>query len=242
MTETRTTSATYDRIAPTTPLAHGARCAGRVAAAFRCAAGGWRARAGFGCGPAHDTAALRALGLRAAGFDRSRGMLAQARRRSFRYFWRHCAACRCAMTRWMACGFCASFLHFQRAMRRWCCGNYGACRDPTACYSSASSAGRASAGSRIGSGGQRFFVFYQEDELDLLLTESGFTVREGWLDADHLGRPEPWIARWLSERNHQLLHSQDFEHHKDLLSNVLVSFQRYSFEPISSAPALCGWH
>jgi ubiquinone/menaquinone biosynthesis C-methylase UbiE len=44
-------------------------------------------------------------------------------------------------------------------------------------------------------GGQRFFVFYQEDELDALLVESGFAVRESWLDADHLGRPEPWIAR-----------------------------------------------
>jgi len=44
-------------------------------------------------------------------------------------------------------------------------------------------------------GGQRFFVFYQEDELDTLLTAAGFAVREGWLDADHLGRPEPWIVR-----------------------------------------------
>jgi len=46
-----------------------------------------------------------------------------------------------------------------------------------------------------GTGGQRFFVFYQEDDLDALLAESGFAVRESWLDADHLGRPEPWIAR-----------------------------------------------
>src|SRR5260370_1248200 len=45
------------------------------------------------------------------------------------------------------------------------------------------------------SGGQRFFAFYQEDELDALLAAAGFIVRESWLDADHLGRPEPWIAR-----------------------------------------------
>jgi len=46
-----------------------------------------------------------------------------------------------------------------------------------------------------GSGGPRFFVFYQEDELDALLAAAGFTVRESWTDADHLGRPEPWIVR-----------------------------------------------
>ena len=46
-----------------------------------------------------------------------------------------------------------------------------------------------------GTGGPRFFVFYQEDELDALLAAAGFTVRESWLDADHLGRPEPWIVR-----------------------------------------------
>ena len=46
-----------------------------------------------------------------------------------------------------------------------------------------------------GSGGQRFFVFYREDQLDALLAAAGFSMREGWLDADHLGRPEPWIVR-----------------------------------------------
>src|SRR5262245_715403 len=80
MTETRTTSATYDQIAAdyasqawradalaearrrfVAPLAQGARVLD------------------VGCGPAHDTARLRELGLRAVGFDRSRGMLAQAR-------------------------------------------------------------------------------------------------------------------------------------------------------------------
>jgi hypothetical protein len=44
-------------------------------------------------------------------------------------------------------------------------------------------------------GRQRFFVFSQEDELDTVLSTAGFAVREGWLDADQLGRPEPWIVR-----------------------------------------------
>ena len=42
---------------------------------------------------------------------------------------------------------------------------------------------------------QRFFAFYQEDQQEMLLTSADLTVREGWIDADPLGRPEPWSTR-----------------------------------------------
>jgi hypothetical protein len=44
-------------------------------------------------------------------------------------------------------------------------------------------------------GPERFFAFYQEDELDALLANAGFTPRESWLDADSMGRPDAWIGR-----------------------------------------------
>src|SRR5689334_20509677 len=79
MTETHTTSATYDRIAADYAAQAGRNDAladSRRRFAARLAVG---ARVlDIGCGPAHDTVGLRDLGLRAAGIDRSRGMLAQA--------------------------------------------------------------------------------------------------------------------------------------------------------------------
>jgi hypothetical protein len=45
------------------------------------------------------------------------------------------------------------------------------------------------------SGRRRFFMFYQEDQLDAQLRSAGFAIRESWASADSRGRPEAWIAR-----------------------------------------------
>jgi SAM-dependent methyltransferase len=44
-------------------------------------------------------------------------------------------------------------------------------------------------------GRQRFFAFYSEREFDERLVAHGFTVLEGWIADDNLGRPERWINR-----------------------------------------------
>jgi hypothetical protein len=50
-------------------------------------------------------------------------------------------------------------------------------------------------------GPERFFAFYQEDELDALLASASFTPRESWLDADSIGRPDAWIGRLAEATN-----------------------------------------
>ena len=196
MTETRTTSATYDRIAADYAAGawrNDALAGSRRRFAVRLAVG---ARVlDVGCGPAHDTAALRALGLRAAGFDRSRGMLAQARRHKLPLL---LGDMRCLPVRddaldglWV----CASFLHIPKSDAPVVLRELRRVLRPEGVLFISVKRGQGQRWIAHGTGGQRFFVFYPEDELDLLLTAAGFTVRESWLDADHLGRPEPWIAR-----------------------------------------------
>ena len=195
MTETHITSATYDQIAADYAAQAGrndALAESRRRFAARLAAG---ARVlDVGCGPAHDAAQLRELGLRAIGIDRSRGMLAQARGDVPLLLgdMRQLPVCSGALDGlWV----CASFLHMPkrdaldglRELRR--------VLRPGGVLFISVKRGQDERWIAHGSGGQRFFVFYQEDELDVLLAAAGFTVRESWLDADHLGRPEPWIAR-----------------------------------------------
>jgi ubiquinone/menaquinone biosynthesis C-methylase UbiE len=197
VTETQTTSVTYDQIA----AEYAARWARsevleetRQRFNARLAPG---ARVlDVGCGPAHDAARLRKLGLRVAGFDRSRGMLAQARR--YTDVPLLLGDMRSLPVRdgaldglWV----CASFLHIPKrdapaVLREF----YRALRPGGTLYIGVKRGG----GERWiehSAGRQRFFVFYQEDELDALLAGEGFVLRESWLSADSLGRPEPWIGR-----------------------------------------------
>jgi len=212
MTETHTTSATYDQIAADY-ASHAWRGDVLAVSRRRFAA---RLSVGahvldVGCGPAHDTAGLRELGLRAIGFDRSRGMLAQARNPHDQALSPAAAGAGDSSALPLLLGdmrhlpvrdgaldglwVCASFLHIPR-------------RDAPAVLQElrrvlrfggvlfiSIKRGQGQRWIAHPAGGQRFFVFYQEDELDTLLAAAGFTVRESWLDADHLGRPEPWIVR-----------------------------------------------
>jgi ubiquinone/menaquinone biosynthesis C-methylase UbiE len=152
----------------------------------------------IGCGPGWDTERLRERGLRACGLDRSRGMLAQAHERGVPLL---LGDMRMLPVRdgildglWV----CASFLHipkrdapsvlreFRRVLRSGGVMYIGV---------------KQGAGERWvdhSEGLQRFFAFYDEDEIDGLLMAHGFSVLDGWIAADSLGRPEGWINRLLS--------------------------------------------
>jgi ubiquinone/menaquinone biosynthesis C-methylase UbiE len=195
MTETHTTSATYDQIAA--DYAASARRADALAESRRRFAARLAAGArvlDVGCGPAHDTAGLRTLGLSAAGFDRSRGMLAQARDDLPLLL----GDMRCLPVRAGALDglwVCASFLHVPKRDAPEVLAELRRVLRPGGVLFISVRRGQGQRWIAHSAGGQRFFVFYQEDELDTLLTAAGFAVREGYLDADHLGRPEPWIVR-----------------------------------------------
>jgi SAM-dependent methyltransferase len=198
MTETQITSATYDQIA-TDYAARSPGAAPDTLATIRqrfaaLLAPGARVL-DVGCGPGWEAARLRALGLRAYGLDRSRGMLAEARAWGAPLLLGDMRALPLPDGALDGLWVCASFLHIPkrdgpavlREFRR-------ALRPGGALYIGV----KEGAGERWiehSAGRQRFFVFYQPDELDTLLAAHGFTVAEGWLDADSLGRPERWINR-----------------------------------------------
>jgi ubiquinone/menaquinone biosynthesis C-methylase UbiE len=196
MTETYTTSATYDQIAADYAAQAGrndALAESRRRFAARLAVG---ARVlDVGCGPAHDTAGLRDLGLHAIGFDRSRGMLAQARPHQLPLLLGDMRQLPVRAGALDGLWVCASFLHIPKPNAPEVLRELRRVLRPGGVLFISIKRGQGQRWIAHGSGGQRYFVFYQEDELDALLTAVGFTVRESWLDADHLGRPEPWIAR-----------------------------------------------
>jgi SAM-dependent methyltransferase len=197
MTETTITTATYNQIA----AAWSARW--RLADALAESRRRFAARLtpgalvlDAGCGPAHHTAALRELGLRAAGLDRSSGMLAQARQRTrvplLLGDMRHLPLRTGALDGlWV----CASFLHIPKrdapdVLREL----HRALRRGGVLFISVKR-GEGERWVEYSEGRQRFFAFYQERELDALLAAAGFTLRESWLNADSQGRPELWVAR-----------------------------------------------
>src|SRR5215217_2070335 len=179
MTETHTTSATYDQIAADYAAQAGrndALAESRRRFAARLAAG---ARVlDVGCGPAHDTAGLRELGLRVAGFDRSRGMLAQARLQQLPLLlgdMRHLPVRDDALDGlWV----CASFLHIPKRDAPMLLSELRRVLRPGGVLFISIKRGQGQRWIAHGTGRQRFFVFYQEDELDALLAVAGFTVRE----------------------------------------------------------------
>jgi ubiquinone/menaquinone biosynthesis C-methylase UbiE len=205
MTETTTTSATYDRIAPN----YAAQWSDKVAILAR-------QRAQFmallppharvldvGCGPGHDAAQFRSHGLRACGLDRSRGMLREAQARAALPLL--LGDMRCLPFAdgtfdglWVS----ASFLHIpKRDNLAVLCEMRRVLRPDGVLYIGV----KQGHGERYVSdkeGQQRFFVFYQDDELDALLEHAGFVVRVRRRDDDTLGR-EPWLNRFVEKSNTQ---------------------------------------
>jgi ubiquinone/menaquinone biosynthesis C-methylase UbiE len=200
MAETEITSATYDRIA----AGYAARWAGaEPLAAVRARFAAWLGPAArvldIGCGPGWDSTRLRELGLRVYGLDRSWGMLAEARQRSRMLVLGDMRELPVRDGAFDGLWVCASFLHipkrdgpavlraFQRALR------------PRGLVYIGVKEGEGERWVEQSVDGRRFFAFYQEAELDRLLAQQGFSIREGWLADDSIGRPERWINR-LAER------------------------------------------
>lgn len=204
MSETLATTATYDQIAAAyvarPGLVETMRATRRRFAA--------RLRPGArvldaGCGPAHETVLLRALGLQAIGLDRSRGMLAEARSRPNARAgdiplllgdMRRLPLLDDSLDGLWAC---ASFLHIPKRDAPAVLGEFWRTLGP---------GGMLYVGVKRGDGERwiasnawppRFFAFYQPDELDEYLKAAGFTIAEHWQDGDPLGG-DPWLGRFAT--------------------------------------------
>lgn len=195
MTETTTTSATYDQIAAEyaerpdleqTMDAARRRFAARLPRDARVL--------DVGCGPAHDTAALRGLGLSACGLDRSRGMLAQARSRGVPLLLGDMRRLPVRDAALDGLWVCASFLHIPRRDGLDVLRELHRALRPGGLLYIGVKQGDSERWVELG-GQRRFFSFYQEAELDRLLRSAGFAIAEGWADPDSRGRPEAWIGR-----------------------------------------------
>jgi ubiquinone/menaquinone biosynthesis C-methylase UbiE len=202
MVETEITSATYDQIAADyaarwsagEPLA---QARSRFAALLSPGARVLDA----GCGPGWDTARLRDLGLRACGFDRSRGMLGQARERDVPLALGDMRALPVRAGALDGLWACASFLHIPKSDGPAVLREFQRVLRPGGILYIAVKQGAGERWVEHSPGRQRFFVFYSPDELDRLLAKSGFAVLDGWLTEDSRGRPEGWINR-LAITNH----------------------------------------
>ena len=150
-----------------------------------------------GCGPGGYSYYMVSHGIRIIGIDMSRNMLNEASER--------CGFNKFARMNMLNMGIntdvfdglwvCASFLHIPKRDAPVVLKELRRALRPGGVLFISVKRGRDERWIAHGSGHQRFFAFYQEDELDRLLAAAGFAVREGWLDADPLGRPEPWIVR-----------------------------------------------
>src|SRR4051794_31921903 len=188
MTETATTSATYDQIAADYAAQAGrsdALADSRRRFAARLAAG---ARVlDVGCGPAHDTAGLRELGLRAAGFDHSRGMLAQARRHELPLLlgdMRHLPVRDSALDGlWV----CASFLHIPKHAAPAVLKELRRVLRPGGVLFISIKRGQGQRWIAHGSGGGGRFLFFPGEKGEAPLAAGRLAVREKWVRAAPLG-------------------------------------------------------
>ena len=196
MTETQITSATYDQIAAD----YAARSPG---AAFETLADRRERFAALlapgarvldvGCGPGWEAARLRALGLRACGLDRSRGMLAEARAWGVPLLLGDMRALPLPDGMLDGLWVCASFLHIPRRDGPAVLREFRRALRPGGALYIGVKEGDGERWVEHSAGRQRFFAFYHPAELDALLAAHGFSVVDSWLSADSLGRPERWI-------------------------------------------------
>jgi len=204
MTETQITSVTYDQIAAYY-AAHSPGAAPETLATIRerfaaLLAPGARVL-DVGCGPGWEAARLRALGLRACGLDRSWGMLAEARAWGAPLLLGDMRALPLPDGVLDGLWVCASFLHIPKRDGPAVLREFRRALRPGGVLYIGVKEGEGERWVEHCAGRQRFFAFYQVRELDALLRTHGFSVTEGWLTDDSLGRRERWINRIATARS-----------------------------------------
>lgn len=146
----------------------------------------------IGCGPGFDCVNLRNQGLRVFGLDLSWGMLCEARRH-------YPGAYVQADMRFLPLAegidgiWCnAALLHLSRSQARQAVAEFCRVLLPGGVLYLAvkEGDGEQERSDAYGEDAPRFFTYWQEDVLDDLIRESGFSVIDGWMDA-------PGEQKWL---------------------------------------------
>jgi len=190
------TGVTYDRIA--------ARYAARVTypleqelARFRQLVPAGGLVLDVGCGPGQYARALEARGLRVVGLDLSQGMLRQAQANGTPQLVGADMRClpiadECAD----GCFACASLLHLPRAQAPQALLEFRRVLRPGGALYVGVKEGEGEKWVADQEGQERFFAYYQLEEIDRLIQAAGFEVVDGWIGPPGKGQRHNWLNRF----------------------------------------------
>lgn len=148
-----------------------------------------------GCGTGRDTTRLCELGFQVCGLDRSKGMLTEAHQHNpeLSLILGDMYNLPMGNDSLDALWACASFLHIPKRHNLSVLHEFRrVLRHNGLCYMCVKR-GQGERWVKDDSGLRRFFAFYSEPELEMLLQKAGFMIVERWMGNDHRGRPEPWL-------------------------------------------------
>jgi ubiquinone/menaquinone biosynthesis C-methylase UbiE len=148
----------------------------------------------LGCGPGQDTAWLAEQGYVTTGIDLSGGMLREASRRGVNapLIQADLRQLPFRSSSYQGLWACASLLHIPKAQAGAAVREMARVVNPGTIYI-AVKRGTGEAWVKDEDGKQRFFAYYEPDELRVLVREAGCTVLSWWQTEDSAGRSRPWI-------------------------------------------------
>jgi len=151
-----------------------------------------------GCGPGEYTRSLNMRGLRTVGLDLSRGMLRYARIQGS-------SQLVCADMRRIplvaeyadGCFVCASLLHLPRSQAPQAFLEFRRVLRPGGALYLGVKEGEGAKWVTGSEGHARFFVYYQPEEIDLLIRAAGFEIVDGWISPPGKNQRHNWINRFV---------------------------------------------
>lgn len=160
----------------------------------------------IGCGPGQYAQALESRGLRVVAIDLSKGMLCQAQVNEIPRLvcadMRHLpTADECAD----GCFACASLLHIPRSQVLQTLVEFRrVLRSGGALYAGVKEGGGEEwVSDRHGC--ERFFVYYQPEEINQLIQSAGFEVIDGWINPPGRGQRHNWINCFATASDRHIL-------------------------------------
>lgn len=148
-----------------------------------------------GCGPGRDVIAMRASGTKVTGLDRSAGMLAEASRRGARPLVRgEVLSLPFGPRSFDGVWACACLLHLPKSAIADGLREARRVLRPGGRLYVSLKQGRGERWWDDGDGLRRFAAYYEEAEIDAILRDGSFEIREAWLSPGEPGT-EPWINR-----------------------------------------------